>query len=184
MLDFIKFNLISFIIVFISRWIIVPFDHIDISLANYVGWLPIGSSIIVTLMFGFNRSFYGILAALLLVAGINKGFVWDPYQFSYIGKVIDSLGPIVSIMIMRAFQLSDFFDSGKVNHLHIVFLVILVSIVVTLPKVFIYPLGGKEIPDPVAFISSYVTSDIIGGLVFIYAFVLLFKPILVKNKLI
>ena len=153
MLDFLKFNLISFIIVLISRWIIVPFDHIDISLANYM-WLPIGSTIIVTLMFGFSRSFYGILTALLLVAGINKGFVWDPYQFSYIGKVIDSLGPIVSIMMMRVFQLSDFFDSGKVNHLHIVFLVILNSIVVTLPKVFIYPLGGKEIPDPVAFILS------------------------------
>lgn len=58
MLDFLKFNLISFVIVLISRWIIVPFDHIDISLANYM-WLPIGSTIIVTLMFGFSRSFMG-----------------------------------------------------------------------------------------------------------------------------
>ncbi len=149
-----------------------------------MGWLPIGSTIIVTLLFGFNRSFYGILAALLLVAGINKGFVWDPYQFSYIGKVIDSLAPIISIMIMRAFQLSTFFDAGKLNHKHVIFLVILTSIVATLPKVFIYPLGGKVITDPVAFMTSYVTSDILGGMVFIYLFYTLFKSILVKRNLI
>jgi len=184
MVDFIKFNLISFVIVFISRWIIVPFDHIDISIANYVGWLPTGSTIIVTLLFGFSRSFYGILAALLLVAGINKGFVWDPYQFSYIGKVIDSFAPIASIMIMRAFQLSTFFDAGKINHKHVIFLVILTSIMATIPKIFIYPLGGKVIADSVAFMTSYITSDILGGMVFIYVFYVLFKSTLTRRNLI
>jgi len=85
---------------------------------------------------------------------------------------------------MRFFHLSDFFDSGKVNFAHIVFLVILSSLVSTLAKFFIYPINEATISNPVVFIQSYLLGDVIGGIVFIYIAVKVFVPLMVKNKLI
>ncbi len=169
--------------VFVSRMIIVPFDHIDVSIANYI-WLPMGAAILAPLLFGF-KSFPGVLIGYMLATFITKGGVWEPvYIYSYIGKFIDSLAPIVSILIMRFFRLSDFFDSGKANYSHIMFLVILTSLMATLAKVFVYPMQGKLIPDPVLFIQTYAASDILGGIVFIYVALKIFAPRLIKNQLI
>jgi len=41
MKQFLTYNLIAFLAVLISRLIIVPFDHVDISIGNYI-WLPMG----------------------------------------------------------------------------------------------------------------------------------------------
>ncbi len=169
--------------IFISRLIIVPFDHVDISIANYI-WLPMGAAILAPLLFGF-KSFPGVLLGYFLATFITKGGVWEAVHiYSYMGKFIDSLAPIISIVIMRYFRLSDFFDSGKANYSHIMFLVVLSSVMATLAKVFVYPMQGKLIPDPVLFIQSYTASDILGGVVFIYLALKIFAPKLIKNKLI
>ncbi|MBC8493652.1 MAG: hypothetical protein ISR70_01435 [Candidatus Thioglobus sp.] len=183
MKQFLWFNAIAFAMVFVSRLIIVPFDHINISIANYI-WLPMGAAILAPLLFGF-KSFPGVVLGYFLATFITKGFTWEAvHMYSYMGKFIDSLAPIVSILIMRAFHLSTFFDSGKVKYSHVMFLVILASLIATFAKVFVYPMQGKLIPDPVLFIQSYAASDIFGGIVFIYIALKLFASKLIKNKLI
>ena len=163
--------------------IIVPFDHVDISVGNYI-WLPMGAAILAPLLFGF-KSFPGVLIGYVLATFITKGGTWEAIHiYSYLGKLIDSLAPIVSILMMRFFRLSDFFDSGKINYAHVMFLVVLASLLATLAKVFVYPMNGKIIEDPVLFIQSYLFSDILGGVVFIYVALKVFAPKLIKNKLI
>lgn len=183
MKQFIWFNVIAFVMVFMSRMIIVPFDYINIAVANYI-WLPMGAAILAPLLFGF-KSFPGVLLGYFSAVFIIKGGVYEAvHYYSYMGKFIDSVAPIISILIMRKLQLSDFFDSGKVNYAHVMFLVILASLIATFAKVFIYPMQGKLIPDPVLFIQSYAASDILGGIVFIYVALKIFAPKLIKNKLI
>ncbi len=183
MKQFIWFNLIAFTMVSVSRLIIVPFDHINISIANYI-WLPMGAAILAPLLFGF-KTFPGVVLGYFLATFITKGGIWEVIHiYSYMGKFIDSLAPIVSIMLMRFFHLSDFFDSGKANYAHIMFLVVLSSLLASLAKVFVYPMHGKIIEDPVLFVQSYTASDILGGIVFIYIALKLFAPKLIKEKLI
>ena len=183
MKQFIIYNLIVFMGVFVSRMIIVPFDHVDISIGNYI-WLPMGAAILAPLLFGF-KTFPGVLLGYFLATFITKGGVWEAVHiYSYLGKFIDSVAPIASILMMRFFHLSDFFDSGKIHYSHVMFLVVLASLVVTLAKVFVYPMNGKIIPDPSLFIQTYLMSDILGGIVFIYIVFKFFTPQLIKNKLI
>ncbi|WPE16393.1 hypothetical protein R5P06_07545 [Candidatus Thioglobus autotrophicus] len=183
MKQFLTYNLIAFVAVLISRLIIVPFDHVDISIGNYI-WLPMGAAILAPLLFGF-KSLPGVVVGYFLATFISKGGVWEAIHiYSYLGKLIDSVAPIASILMMRFFHLSDFFDSGKINYAHVMFLVILASLVATVAKVFVYPMNGKIIPDPSLFIQTYLMSDILGGVVFIYLIFKFFTPQLIKNKLI
>ena len=183
MKQFIIYNLISLVAIFVSRMIIVPFDHVDISIGNYI-WLPMGVAIMAPLLFGF-KSFPGVLAGYFLAVFVIKGGVWEAvHYYSYLGKFIDSVAPIASILMMRFFHLSDFFGSGKVRYSHVMFLVVLSSLVATLAKVFVYPMNGKIIPDPSLFIQSYLLSDILGGVVIVYIVFKFFTPQLIKNKLI
>jgi hypothetical protein len=161
---------------------IVPFDYADLSIGNYL-WLPSGASILSYLLFGF-KTFFGVFIEFALATIILKGSFDAVSIFSWLGRLSSSLAPIVAIMMMRFFHLSDFFDSRKVNFAHIVFLVILSSLVSTLAKFFIYPINEATISNPVVFIQSYLLGDVIGGIVFIYIAVKVFVPLMVKNKLI
>lgn len=181
-LQFIQHNVFAFLAVFIARMAIVPFDYADLSIGNYL-WLPIGASILSYLLFGF-KTFFGVFIGFALATIILKGSFDAVSIFSWLGRLSSSLAPIVAIMMMRFFHLSDFFDSRKVNFAHIVFLVILSSLVSTLAKFFIYPINEATISNPVVFIQSYLLEDVIGGIVFIYIAVKVFVPLMVKNKLI
>jgi hypothetical protein len=162
--------------------VIAPFDYTDLSIGNYL-WLPIGASILSYLLFGF-KTFFGVFLGFALATIILKGSFDAVSVYSWMGRLITSLAPIVAIVMMRAFHLSDFFDSGKINFAHVVFLVILTSLISTLTKFFIYPINEAVISNPVAFVQSYLLGDIIGGIVFIYVAIKIFTPLLVKNKLI
>ncbi len=182
MMQFIQHNLFAFSAVFIARMLIVPFDYTDLSIGNYL-WLPIGATILSYLLFGF-KTFFGVFLGFALATIILKGSFDAVSIYSWMGRLVTSLSPILAIIAMRSFHLSDFFDSGKVNFAHVIFLVILSSLISTLAKFFIYPINEAAISNPVTFIQSYLLGDIIGGVVFIYVFIKVFAPLLAKDKLI
>ena len=180
--QFIQYNLIAFIAVFVSRYMIIPFDHYNISVANYL-WLPMGASILSILLFGF-RAFTGVLLGYLVAALIIKGGFDMAYINSYLGKVIDSLAPFIAIWMMRSVRFSNFFNSGKVNYTQILVLIVLTVVLATLGKLIVYPMNGKIITDWIWFMQSYSMSGILGAIVFIFATLKIFSAKLSKYKLI
>jgi len=179
---FIQYNLIAFVAVFLSRYAIIPFDHYNISVANYI-WLPMGASIFAILIFG-NRAFFGVLAGYLVAALIIKGGFDMVYINSYLGKVIDSLAPVIAIWAMRSANFGNFFFAGKANYAHILGLIVLTVFLATLGKLIVYPMNGKIIDDWTWFMQSYSISGILGSIVFIIAALVIFKPTLIKHNMI
>ena len=181
-INFINCTFIAFVAVFLSRYAIIPFDHYNISVANYL-WLPTGASILAILLFGY-RAFFGVLAGYLVAALIIKGGFDMTYINSYLGKVIDSLAPIIAIWAMRSVNFGNFFTDGKTNYIHILALIVLTVLIATAGKLIVYPMNGKIIDDWAWFMQSYSISGILGGIVFITAILAIFKPILIKNNII
>lgn len=179
---FIQYNLIAFLAVFLSRYAIIPFDHYNLSVGNYI-WLPMGASILAILLFGY-RAFFGILAGYLAAALIIKGGFDMAYINSYLGKVIDSLSPIIAIWAMRSANLGNFFHNGKANYKLILPLIVFTVFLATIGKLIVYPMNGKIINDWAWFIQSYSMSGVLGGIVFIIVALVIFKPTLIKHKLI
>jgi len=158
---------------------------IDITVGNYL-WLPIGAKILAFLLFGF-WAFPGVLIGSLM-SGI---FLYDSWNgntiYGPLGTLAGVLAPMFAIGIMRFFSLSNFFEGGKLVYGHIIFLVILSSLINTLTKLFLYfdkieGVDGAEV-DALKFLESYLTGDILGGLVFVFVAIKIFLPSIVKHKL-
>jgi hypothetical protein len=103
------------------------------------------------------------------------------------GTLIGVLAPMVAISIMSLFHLSNFFNDSKIVYGHIIFLVILSSLINTITKLFLFfdkvkGVDDKEV-DALQFILSYLTGDILGGLVFVLLAVKIFLPVIIRNKL-
>ena len=178
----IQYNLIAFVAVFVSRYIIIPFDHYNIAVANYL-WLPMGASILAILLFG-NRVFFGVLAGYLLAAFIIKGGFDMAYINSYLGKVIDSLAPIVAIWIMSKFNIKEYFFNGNPLYLRMLPLILITVFIANGAKLIVYPMNGKVINDWVWFFQSYSLSATLGSIVFIVVALAIFKPTLIRRNII
>ncbi len=179
---FVQYNLIAFAAVFLSRYAIIPFDHYNLSVANYI-WLPMGASILAILLFGY-RAFFGVLAGYLAAALIIKGGFDMVYINSYLGKVIDSLAPVIAIWAMKSANFANFFFAGKANYARILVLIVFTVFLATLGKLIVYPMNGKIIDDWIWFTQSYSISGILGGIVFIMAALAIFRPTLIKHNII
>ncbi len=147
-----------------------------------------GAKVLAFLLFGF-WAFPGVLLGSLLSGFLLYDF-WNVNPiYGPLGSLVGALAPMLAILIMQFFRLSNFFNDGmKVQFGHVLFLVILSSLINTLFKLFIYlnkvtDLNGQAI-DPVQFIQNYLAGDILGGFVFIYIVFKFFTPQLVKHKLI
>lgn len=182
MKQFIQYNLIAFIAVFVSRYIIIPFDHYNIAVANYL-WLPMGAGILAILLFG-NRVAFGVLAGYLVAAFIIKGGFDMAYINSYLGKVIDTAAPIIAIWIMKQFDVREFFFNGKALYLRMLPLILITVFLANGAKLIVYPMNGKVITDWVWFFQSYSISATLGSIVFIVVTLAIFKPILIRRNII
>ena len=182
MKQFIQYNLIAFAAVFISRYIIIPFDHYNIAVANYL-WLPMGAGILAIVLFG-NRAAFGVLAGYLVAAFIIKGGFDMAYINSYLGKVIDTIAPIVAIWIMKQMNVKDYFAGGRLLYLRMLPLILITVLLANGAKLIVYPMNGKIISDWVWFFQSYSLSATLGSIVFIVVTLTIFRPMLVRHNII
>ncbi|MCH9646315.1 MAG: hypothetical protein K0U08_06705 [Proteobacteria bacterium] len=180
-------NVLIALVVFATSFLMAWLSGVDIALGNYL-WLPMGAKVLAFLLFGF-WAFPGVLLGSLMSGFLLYDF-WNVNPiYGPLGSLVGALAPMLAILIMQFFRLSNFFNDGmKVQFGHVLFLVILSSLINTLFKLFIYlnkvtDLNGQAI-DPVQFIQNYLAGDILGGFVFIYIVFKFFTPQLVKHKLI
>lgn len=182
---FIKTTIITAVVVFLTSDLMSHFDAGDITIGNYL-WLPMGAKILAFLIFGF-WAFPGVLLGSLM-SGVLLYDSWNGNTFyGPISTMAGVLAPMAAISIMRIFHLSNFFKDDKLVYGHIIFLVILSSLINTLAKFFLFVdkvkgVDGKEV-DALQFILSYLTGDILGGLVFVFLIVKIFLPVIIRNKL-
>ncbi len=145
-----------------------------------------GVKILAFLLFGI----YALPGVLLgsLMSGVFLYDSWNGYTFyGPLGTLAGVLAPLMAIAIMKYFYLSKFFENGKLIYGHIIFLVILSSLINTLTKLFLYydkvkGIDGKEI-DVLLFLQSYLLGDMLGGLVFVFITIWIFLPSIIKHKL-
>ena len=180
-------NVLIALVVFATSFLMAWLSGVDIALGNYL-WLPMGAKVLAFLLFGL-WAFPGVLLGSLMSGFLLYDF-WNVNPiYGPLGSLVGALAPMLAILIMQFFRLSNFFNDGmKVQFGHVLFLVILSALINTLVKLFIYLnkvtyLDGQAI-DPVQFIQNYLVGDILGGFVFIYIVFKFFAPQLVKHKLI
>ena len=176
-----QYNLIALTAVFISRYLNIPLDHYNSDIGNLL-WLPMGAVLLSYLLFGF-KVFPGVLIGYLLAELVIEGGGADITNQEVMSRVINSLMPIVAIVVMRKFNFSNFFTSGKINYTRMVPLVIFAALITTLVK-FILLYVPTEFSAGKVYALSYIQGDIVGGIVFIVVTVGLFSATLVKRKLI
>ena len=175
-------NLIIALVVFLTSALMSFLYGNDISIGNYL-WLPMGAKILAYLLFG-AWAFIGVLIGSLM-SGIFLYDFWNGNEvYGPLGTLVGVLAPLAAIVIMRYFQLSTFFAAGKINFRHVLFLVILSSLINTIGKLFLYidkvKVDDKEV-DALEFMQSYLTGDILGGIVFVFIVLKLVLP-LFKNQ--
>lgn len=184
-LSIFKTTVVIIVVVFLTSDLMSHFDAGDITVGNYL-WLPMGAKILAFLLFGY-WAFPGVLLGSLM-SGVLLYDSWNGNTFyGPAGTLVGVLAPMLAIVIMKAFHLSNFFKDGKLIYSHVIFLVILSSLINTLSKLFLFydkveGVSGKDV-DALQFIQSYLTGDILGGLVFIFVVVGLFLPKVFKSNL-
>ena len=180
-----KITILTTITVFLISALMAQLFSADITIGNYL-WLPMGAKILAFLLFGIYA-----LPGVMLGSLMSGVFLYDSWNgntfYGPLGTLVGVLAPLMAIGIMKYFQLSRFFENGKLIYGHIIFLVILSSLINTLAKLFLYfdkvkGIDGKEV-DAIQFIQSYLTGDVLGGLVFVFITIRIFLPSIIKYKL-
>lgn len=157
------YNLIALALLVLARVLSLPFDNATPDLGNML-WFPIGAAILSYLLFGF-RVFPGVLLGYLIAEVIVEGGIVDISQKELLKRTASSLAPILSIGIMRSFNLSQFFDENKIKISHVIFLILLSAIFSTLLKALLI---DNELPGLDNYITTYLMGDLLGGIIFVY----------------
>ena len=180
-------NIVIALVIFLTSALMSWTHGIDITLGNYL-WLPMGAKILAFLLFGL-WALPGVLLGSLMSGYILYNFLNVDPIYGPLGSLIGTFAPMSAILIMRYFNLSTFFDGDKkLEFSHVIFLIVLSSIINTLLKLFLYfgRVSGvdQQQIDSSEFILSYLTGDILGGIVFILLTIKIFMPLLIRFKLI
>jgi integral membrane sensor domain MASE1 len=181
MIKIVQYNLLALVAVFVSRYLIVPMDHFNSDIGNYL-WLPMGAVILSYLLFGF-RVFPGVLLGYLLAEVVVEGGTNNIAQHEIISRTINTLLPLLSIWLMGKFNFSNFITDNKLNYVQLVPLVVLSAFTTTIAKVgLLY--APEQFSAGKVYFQSYVQGDILGGLLFIVVIFTVFSPALIRNKII
>ena len=162
----------------LSSWIY----GVDITIGSLL-WLPMGAKVLAFLLFGI-WALPGVLIGSLM-SGMFLYDFWSGNTFyGPLGTLVGVFAPLLAIMIMKHFHLSSFFDDAKINFRHVLFLIILSSVINTLVKLFVYidevkNIDGKSV-DALQFIQTYLPGDILGGIVFVFIVLKVLLPVVIK----
>ena len=119
-----------------------------------------GAEILAYLLFG-----YRVLPGVVIANSLVGFFLWNNWfgngAMGFAGHVvIGSLAPILAMMMMNYFRLSEFFKGNQLNFRRVIFLIVLTALVNSLGKFFLFMAVLEESPDPVVFLTTYLTGDI------------------------
>ena len=133
-------------------------------------WLQIGVILLMYLLLT-HKVFLGCFLGVQLSASILWG--WEVLSFSNLVIVlISSLSPLIAITIMKFFQLSNFFDEGRLVFQHLIFLAIFTAVCNTLFKFLSYSYFEVDPSNPsfdaLLFIERYFIGDLLGCLVVLF----------------
>ena len=135
--------------------------EIDISIGSYL-YLPLGAYAFCWVLFG-KQGLPGQLLISLLVS-----LYWELdskilIQFS----LINVFGPVVAVSIFRVLEVYQFKDFKSGTTLATLFLCIVLALLNTLSKFFVYFITGDNITSAFDFLATYLPGDVIGSFVFI-----------------
>ena len=175
-----KYNLYALVLVFISRYLAIPMDHFNSDIGNYL-WLPMGAVILSYLVFG-PRVFLGAFLGYLLAEMVIEGGVVYITQSEVMSRFVNTLLPLLAIMLFKAVNLSDFIQRGKLNYRLLLPLVVVASFLTTLTKtILLY--APEQFSAGKVYFQSYLIGDIIGGVVFIVLVFTLLRGSLQNQKI-
>ena len=177
----ILYNLLALIAIFIARYLIVPMDHFNSDIGNYL-WLPMGAVLLSYLVFGF-RVFPGLFIGYLLAEVVIEGSTANFTQHEVVSRFINTLLPLLSIALMQKTKFSNFILNQKLNYFHLIPLVVLSAFTTTLTKVALLYVPEQFSAGKVYF-QSYVQGDVLGGLLFIVVVFSIFSSTLIRKKII
>ena len=180
-MKFIRYNLIALLSVFVSRSLIIPMDHFNSDIGNNL-WLPMGAVLLAYLLFGF-RVFPGLLAGYLLAEVFIEGGTANIEQSEVISRMVNTLAPLVVVLLMQKLNFSDFIKNQKLNYWHLMPLIVVASVATTLIKTALLYAPEQYSAGKVYF-QSYVQGDIIGAFVFIVIVFFMTKSALIQHKII
>lgn len=180
-MSLIKYNLYALVLVFISRYLAIPMDHFNSDIGNYL-WLPMGAVILSYLVFG-PRVFLGVFLGYLLAEVVIEGGTTYIGQTEVMSRLVNSLLPLLTIMALKALNLGDFIQQGKLNYRLVLPLIVVASFATTLTKMILLYAPAQFSAGKVYF-QSYMIGDVIGGTVFVVLVFSLLKNTLQQHKII
>jgi len=135
--------------------------RLDIDIGSYL-YLPLGAYAFCWVVFG-KRGLPGQLLISILMS-----LYWELdsnifIQFTF----INVLGPIIAIAIFRFLQVYSFKDFKSETLLAILFLCIVLALLNSLSKFFVYFMTENQTTSAFNFLVTYLPGDIIGSFVFI-----------------
>ena len=175
-------NFVIIAVVYLTSALMSWMGGVDITIGNYL-WLPMGAKVLAFLLFGI-WALPGVLIGSLM-SGMFLYDFWSGNTFyGPLGTLVGVFAPLLAIMVMKYFHLSSFFDDVKINFRHVLFLIILSSVINTLAKLFLYMDKVKSISgqgvDALHHIQRFLPGDILGGIVFVFIVLKVLLPVVIK----
>ena len=164
-------SLNSFFIVFFAYFVFLSIiswqesmeliGEIDISIGSYL-YLPLGAYAFCWVLFGKQ----GLPGQLLI--SFLMSLYWELDSNIFIQyTLINFFGPVVAVSIFRVLEVYKFKDIKSETTLAILFLCIVLALLNSLSKFFVYFMTENQITSAFDFLATYLPGDIIGSFAFI-----------------
>ena len=134
---------------------------LNIDIGSYL-YLPLGAYAFCWVVFGK----WGLPGQLLI--SILMSIYWGLDSNIFVQfTLINVFGPIIAVWIFRFLQVYPFKDFNSETTLGILFLCIVLSLLNSLSKFFVYFMADDHTNSAFNFLATYLPGDIIGSFVFI-----------------
>ena len=134
---------------------------LNIDIGSYL-YLPLGAYAFCWIIFGKQ----GFLGQILISISMSIYWELDPnifFQFT----LINVFGPVVAVSIFRVLEVYSFKDFKSETTLAILFLCIVLALLNSLSKFFVYFMVENQTTSGFDFLATYLPGDVIGSFVFI-----------------
>jgi len=134
---------------------------LDIDIGSYL-YLPLGAYAFCWVVYG-KWGLPGQLLISILMSlywGLDSNII---LQFTF----INVLGPIIAVAIFRVLEVYQFKDIKSESTLAVLFLCIVLALLNSLSKFFVYFMTENQTTSAFDFLATYLPGDIVGSFVFI-----------------
>jgi len=140
---------------------LVATGGLNIDIGSYL-YLPLGAYAFCWIIYGKR----GLLGQILISISMSIYWELDPnifFQFT----LINVFGPVVAVSIFRVLEVYSFKDFKSETTLAILFLCIVLALLNSLSKFFVYFMVENQTTSGFDFLATYLPGDVIGSFVFI-----------------